>query len=384
MEFADFKLLNNPFRISPSMNPEELIWVGMNKLQKKLDDRINLSIKTSPSNIIINWGIYGSGKTHAANYYTFTDHISSTFNCETKNIRVNLPRGSKDPVLLFLRALIGQLNFNTLYEDFQKLKTEYQGDTLKIIEKNTPDSIIADFIKKFLNQDNSLSNSLFPEMEANAPIDAMKSFLVGDTSKSVLNKLNMPLGLNDDEQIVNLLSGIFNSISFEKKIYKAIFLWIDEFEDIVTLPKSTQERFTTFLRQLLDKTPNNLHIFLNFTLKGFDQCEDLSIVLGEALASRAKIRIDFEEPSIEEAINYVTEHLNHPNFREKNHIDAANPYYPFNEQSITFVIENIGRRSLRTINETFSLLIELGLIHSKTLITKEFISEIRDEVPTLN
>lgn len=384
MEFADYNLMNNPFRISPSMNPDELIWVGMNKLKKKLDDRINLSLKTTPSNVIINWGMYGSGKTHAANYYTFTDYIFSTFGCQSKNIRVNLPRGSKDPVLLFLRALIGQLNFTTLFDDFKKLKHEYQDHTTKIIERNTPDSIIADFIKKFLNEDTSLANSLFPEMETNIPVEAMKSFLVGDTSKAVLNKLNMPLGLNDDEQIVNLLSGIFNSITHEKKIYNAVFLWIDEFEDIVTLPKSTQERFTTFLRQLLDKTPNNLHIFLNFTLKGFDQFEDLSIVLGEALASRAKIRIDFEEPSVEEAMKYVGELLNHPRFRENTQINIENIYYPFDAHSIKFVMENIGRRSLRAINETLSLLLELGLIRTQPLITKEFILEMKDEVPTLN
>lgn len=384
MNFSDFKLLNNPFRISPSNNPDELIWVGMEKLKDKLNKRIQTSIITSPSRIVINWGRYGSGKTHAANYYTKTKFIEETFKKKTKNIKVNLPRSTKDPVQSFLRALMGQLDFENIVTDFKQVKKEFGAQSETIIDDNTTDSIIALLLKKFLIKDESFSNSLFPELELENSKDALRDYFYGDITKATLRKLNLPLGLEDDEQIVNLLSGIFNTITYQKRIYSAIFLWIDEFEDIESLPKTTQDRFTTFLRQLIDKTPNNLTIFLNFTLKGIGEFEDLSIILGEALASRAKVHIDFEEPNEEESLRYIRELLNHENFRNSKDINEKNLYYPYTESSVKYVVSNIGRKSLRKINETFSLILELALIEEPIpkIISEEYIESKSVEIPS--
>ncbi|HTE23652.1 hypothetical protein [Flavitalea sp.] len=383
MDFENYKLTNNPFRISPSNTAEELVWIGMDKLKEKLNQRIQSSIATSPSRIVINWGRYGSGKTHAANYYTKTNFIHDNFGKKTKNIKVNLPRSTKDPVQSFLRSLMGQLNFENIVEDFGLVKTEFKAEAPRIIEANTTDSIIGLFLKKFLGVD-GVQNSLFPEIGFENSKDALRDYLYGDITKATLKKLNLPLGLEDDEQIVNLLSGIFNTITHQKKIYSAVFLWIDEFEDIESLPKITQDRFTTFLRQLIDKTPNNLTIFLNFTLKGFDAFEDLSIILGEALASRAKIHIDFDEPNEEESLIYIRNLLNHPNFRKPEFINDNDLYYPYQEASIKFIISNIGRKSLRKINETLSLILELALLENPIppSITKEFVEKISSEIPS--
>ena len=203
--------------------------------------------------------------------------------------------------------------------------------------------------------------------------------MYGDKTKSKLSSF----GLTDDEQIVNLISAIFGCLTYSQKgkegVYSEIFLWIDEFEDIATLNKSTADRFTTFIRQLLDKTPNNLTIFLNVTLKTFFTIGDLSIYLGEALSSRARIKIDFEEPTINEAISYTKELINHDLFREET---MKNKFYPFfNEELIKYILNHIGRRSIRKINEVFSIILELALINEKEpLIDKEFVDSIKEEI----
>lgn len=385
IDFSQYSLKNNPFRIGPSIKSDELIWIGMEKLRSDLDNRIEACIRTSPSRIVLNWGRYGSGKTHAANFYTKTNYINTKFNVNTKNIKVNLPRSSKEPVQAFLRALVGQLNFDNIIIDFARFKQEYKDQAESIIDVNTQDSIISQFLKLFFGRP-ATESSLFPDMAVPVRKDAMKNFLYGDGTKSTLKELNLPLGLDDDEQIVNLISGIFNTISYEKKLYKAIFLWIDEFEDIDTLPKSSQDRFTTFLRQLIDKTPNNLTIFLNFTLKGGGEYEDLSILLGEALASRAKLSIDFEEPTIEEAKSYIIELINHPTFRDKLPEGITDSFFPFTIAAIENVLVNIGRLSIRKINETFSLILELALISETPpeSIDLNFINKIKSEIPSWN
>jgi hypothetical protein len=178
---------------------------------------------------------------------------------------------------------------------------------------------------------------------------------------------------------VNLVSTMFNCLTYEQKIYSEIFLWIDEFEDIDTLNKSVGDRFTSFLRQLLDKTPNNLTIFLNFSPKRFTNIEDLSIYLGEALWRRTRLKIHFAEPSIEEAIDYLKELLNHPRFRGDQDLDEENVFYPFSEDIVKYVLKNVGRLSIRKINEVFSIILELALIEEKN-IGIDFINSIKEEI----
>lgn len=116
MELSDLKLKENPFRTGPSINPKDLIWAGFPELKKKIEERLIFSMKTSPSRIVLNWGRYGSGKTHAANFYTKTDRIK-VLNDEksakpSKNIKINLPRTSKDPVQSFFRSFLGQISLS--------------------------------------------------------------------------------------------------------------------------------------------------------------------------------------------------------------------------------------------------------------------------------
>lgn len=167
MEYSLYKFLNNPFRIVPAIDPKEIIWAGMKTLQKQIDFRVEQSINTSPSRILLNWGRYGSGKTHAANFYTKTNYIKDKFRFDTKNIKVNLPRSSKEPIQAFLRSLIGQMNFDNILLDFQEFGEFYGNRAGAIIESYTQDQIISQFLKLFLD-DSEKQKVLFPELNVSS------------------------------------------------------------------------------------------------------------------------------------------------------------------------------------------------------------------------
>ena len=371
MELSDLKLKENPFRTGPSINPKDLIWAGFPELKKKIEDRLIFSMKTSPSRIVLNWGRYGSGKTHAANFYTKTNRIkvlSEEKSSQTsKNIKINLPRTSKDPVQSFFRSFLGQISLSDIKADFDLVKAALlEEESIEaIIEVNSNDTIISDLFKLIISDDDG------------DQFQAIEAYLFGDATKGTLVKLGLPFGLKDDEQIVNFISTYINCITFEKRVFSSFILWLDEFEDIDTLNKQSQDRVTTFLRQLFDKTPNNFLLFLNFTPKTFFNIEDLSIILGEALSTRAKIRINFVAPSVEEAIKYVEELIS-PQLDK-----TTDKYGPFeNEEALKYVLENIGNLSIRKINEVFSLIIELAILMEKDKIDVEFIKSVKDEIPS--
>jgi len=366
MTYETLGLKENPFRLTPPLDPKDIVWAGMHEVKENIEKRIKIAMRTQPSRIVLNWGSYGSGKTHASLYFSKTDRLkelSSELNVSpAKSIKITLPRASNDIVQEFLRSFLGQYSLEEIYEDFQKLKTTFGKEKLiGMIDTFSNDTIIAEVFKTLLNADDE------------EYFNTLKNYIYGDKTKSTLNYLELPYGLTNDEQIANFLATIINCITYEKKTYSAFIIWLDEFEDIDTVKKSLADRFTTFLRQFIDKTPNNLILFLNFTQKAFMDIEDLSIYLGEALASRAKAKIDFQNPTIDEAVDYVNE------LCEFYQINSSKK--PFDtDETIKYALEHIGNLTARKINETFSIILEMALLEGKEQVTQDFIDGIKDEI----
>jgi len=367
MTYETLGLRENPFRLTPPLDKRDIVWAGMHEVKENIEKRIKIAMRTQPSRIVLNWGSYGSGKTHAALYFSKTDRLQDLSTdlkvSPAKSIKITLPRASNDIVQEFLRSFLGQYSLEEIYDDFQSLKTTFGEEKLiDMIDSFSNDTIIAGVFKTLL------------EAEEDEYFTVLKNYIYGDKTKSTLNYLELPYGLTNDEQIANFLATIINCITYEKKLYSTFFIWLDEFEDIDTIKKSLADRFTTFLRQFIDKTPNNLILFLNFTQKAFMDIEDLSIYLGEALTSRAKAKIDFKNPTVEEAISYVKELCEH--YKKE---DASN--VPFdNDETIKYPLEHIGNLTARKINETFSIIFEMALLEGKEQITQDFIDSIKDEI----
>ncbi|CAA6813494.1 MAG: Unknown protein [uncultured Sulfurovum sp.] len=366
MNYETLGLKENPFRLTPPLDPKEIVWAGMSEVKSKLEKRIELGIRTRPSRIILNWGSYGSGKTHASLYFSKTDRLQElTTKLDakpSKSIKITLPRSSSDIVQEFLRSFLGQYSLEEIYSDFQKLKDEVGEEQLVLMITNfSNDTVIGEVFKTLINT------------EDDKYFNILKNYIYGDSTKSTLNSLELPYGLKNDEQVANFIATIINCVTYEKQHYSSFIIWLDEFEDIDTIKKILADRFTTFLRQFIDKTPNNLMLFLNFTQKAFMDREDLSISLGEALSSRAKLKIDFENPTTDEAIAYVKELSNIYLIEDKE--------LPFEDDAlIKYVVEHMGNLTTRKINETFSIILEMALIEEKEKIDQTFIDSIQDEI----
>src|SRR6266567_859585 len=72
-------LKQNPFPITPPIRPEDAVWAGFPGLRKQLEDLFAESLSTSRTQIVLNRGEYGSGKTHAATFYRRKAHLPLQF-----------------------------------------------------------------------------------------------------------------------------------------------------------------------------------------------------------------------------------------------------------------------------------------------------------------
>jgi hypothetical protein len=368
MSYTDlFNLKSNPFRLTPAVNPDEIIWAGFPQVKAKFENRIKRSIKIPNSSLVLNWGEYGSGKTHAARYFgknaVLTQLAADTESKIPYFLFITLPKG-KSPIEDFFTSIIDKIDILQL-----RVKFKPQNDELNLFVDSIGDNIfIKSVAKAFFND--AVEENLF------------RRYLYGSTNAAdnrTLVDFGIQRVLNPDTDYAKLLAIIFSCLTaFDKLHYSTVILWIDEFEDIAILTKVNGDKTNSFLRELLDNTPNNLLVFLNLTQSALFNIEDLGEYISEALKSRIKDRINFEIPKIAELLQYVSELLKA--YRNEKDKEGEDLYSPFNEALIRSIANDLGNVSLRKFNEALGMLIELAEMENKTPIDDAYYQANKNDV----
>lgn len=357
-----FKLKTNPFRLTPATNPQEIIWAGFPDIKKKFESRIQKAVKIPNSSLVLNWGEYGSGKTHAARFFSkkdtlekISDGISTTL---PYSMVFSLPKG-KEPIYNLFSLVVDKLDIALI----RKLAISSGLDFNGVIDNYTDNIHYRSVLK-----------AIFSDVDENM----LKKYLYGNIlSKELkdLDKYQILRTLNTEGDYTKILAGLFTCLTFERKVFSTVIIWIDEFEDITTLSNSSIDKVNNFIREVLDNTPNNLLIFINLTQSSLFGEEDLSQYLFDSVKSRIKERIILDLPSQADILIYVKDILKF--YRS---FPVSDDLFPFEQASIDFVVSTLGNVSLRRFNEAFSILLELGDMEGKSPITKDFVEKHIDEI----
>lgn len=359
-----FKLKSNPFRIIPATKSEEIIWAGFSELKEKFEKLIKRSLRIPNSSLIINWGEYGSGKTHAARYFnkinTLTDIAESEGTSIPFSISFELPKG-KDPVYDMYVSIIDILDIHNIRRLFESH-----------IDK------INEFIDNII--DNLHIRSVLKAVFSGVEVNLLKKYLYGNLSNTDLKSLNVNNILrhfSNDSDYIKFLAGLFLCFTFEKRFFSCVIIWIDEFEDIAILNSVNIDKTNNFIRELFDNTPNNLLVFINLTQTALVNITDLGQYISDAVTSRIKDRINFEIPNKDAIIVYLKELINNPLYREEL---VRNELFPFEEDLIEKIFKDIDNGTIRQFNEAFSLLLEIAEYEGETSIDIEFYDKNKQEI----
>ncbi|MBR5082444.1 MAG: hypothetical protein IKX35_08405 [Bacteroidales bacterium] len=354
-----FHLKGNPFRVTPAVTPEEIIWAGFSDVKGKMENRIKRAIQMPNSSLVLNWGEYGSGKTHAALYFQKADVLESLlpgkpspFTC-----MLGFPKG-KEPVKEIYTQIIDKLNIDSIRRKADALDKE------AALQRCTDSELIKNVLRLLFDDTASATN--------------IKSYLYGNASitSTYINE-NIQRKLDSDIDYIDFLSALFSFITFNKIAYSCVVLWIDEFEDIAMLSSANINKMNGFIRTLLDKTPNNLLVFMNLTQSAMMDVDDLSDYLQESVKSRIKEKIELPIPDAYKVKEYLSDLLNNPIYR----IGDAIGFIPFDESVVDQVIADLGESvSLRKYNEVFSALLENGLYDDQETIDRNYYERIKNEI----
>ncbi len=363
LTFDSYKLKDNPFRVVPAINSKELIWAGFSDIREKFETRILRSLQIPNSAIVLNWGDYGSGKTHAARYFckdSVTEELAQRVGCKKPlSMMIDFPRSKKVIDEIYTQVL-------------DKIDIRY-------LRENIPaDTNIADFIKS--STDSVYIQQVLEEVftDRGRTVEQVKAFLYGTEYTKDLVGVGITRKLSVETDAVDLLSALFNVMT-GAKIYSAVILWIDEFEDISLQNSNGINAANSFIKILLDKTPNHMLMFINFTLSAIASVESLGDYLQEAVKSRIVQRNELAYPNTADLLNYISELMNNEIFRTE---DVENPYTPFEASVVIQVVKDLGSVSLRKYNEAFSRLLDSAAFDDQGTIDMDYYNAHKDEVIT--
>ena len=361
--FDKFQLKTNPFRLTPAINSDELIWAGFPEVKEKIENRIKRSIQIPNSSLILNWGEYGSGKTHAARYFNKASVLQelSGSNSQPFSLNISFPK-SKQPVWDIYTQIIDKLNIS-------ELRKQLTGKG--VIVSNIVDSITDNVF---------ISNVLKLMFDDTIDVTIFKGFLYKTTFNNADLKKFAEYGVqrlfSTDNDYTEFLAALFSLITYQKKAYSCVILWIDEFEDISILSSINISVVNNFLRTIIDKAPNNLLMLLNLTQSAMMDLADLSEYLQESVKNRIKEKIELNMPNTTDLKTYLKDLLNSPINRDT----PTDNYFPFNDDVIDKLIEDLGTVSLRRFNEAFSAILENAAFDNKNSIDVTYYESIKDEI----
>ncbi|GHT42318.1 hypothetical protein AGMMS49965_13590 [Bacteroidia bacterium] len=362
--FEKFQLKTNPFRMTPAINSEELIWAGFPTIKERFEKRIRRSIQIPNSSLILNWGEYGSGKTHAAKYFnkiSVLQNLAGERQSIPLSLNINFPN-SKQPITDIYTQIIDKLDITALRKNLTDKKVDVSA-TLNSVTDNL-----------------FMRNVLTLMFDETVDVTLFKSYLYRTTFTNTDLKSFAKNGVqrmfSTDNDLAEFLAALFSLVTYQKNVYSCVIIWFDEFESIANLSSVNIHTINNFLRAIIDKTPDNLLLFLNLTQSAMMDTEDLGEYLDEAVKNRIKERIELSIPTPDELKLYLKELLNNTIFRDNDNGDC----FPFGDDVLNVLISDLGNVSLRGFNDALSVLLESAVFDNIDVIDKDYYDSIKNEI----
>jgi hypothetical protein len=362
-------LRDNPFVSTPPTPSEEVVWAGVPDQKKRIEDRIISSLKTSPYTLVLNWGPWGSGKTHAARYFNQEAELRRLGKQAgvgpPLSLVLDLPRGERDVIREIYLVIMGRLGLRQIRRDLSE-----------VVEK-LGEERFRDLARTFV-RDEEFSEALVQlagvgppggqlSLGSDGPSPALRRYFLLSAGAPDLRDLGLARKLDSNNDMIEMLAAVFNLLFYSgedvEPQYSELIIWFDEMEEIVSLPGKEQRLLTSLLRDFTDYVPSNLTMFVNFTLRSGGQLEDISAYLTDAVWSRVRDEIFFGELDEEGIVEYVHDLVNAPKYRSGTLAEECpDELYPFTEEALRFVGQKLMPNATpRYINEACSLLIERAL-----------------------
>ncbi len=369
----------------------------MRNLKQQFDQVFFEAKTTTLTQVVLNWGAYGSGKTHASIYYSLPERFPLVQGNQVSNVVVLKIRTPKDPTKpdsILYRDVIESIRFSRLRQIIGQTITALGLDQARSTLQELTESEALGQAIVLLGLEPNSKGDLEPISSTSSSSEwhtLLESYFFSQNTKSDLKKLRLSRSIDTAQERFRILAALLQCMIGLKRgedisTYSRLVLWIDEMEDLIYFATKQYRPFTQGLRELIDRLPNAFTLMMNFTLASPEVFEDTTVVLGEALIERISRNIYFKEPNEADAALYVREMISIfrlPSIPES--VPRVSDIYPFSDASLQHLIALLPRRTPRELNKRCSEVItealRRGIVSGEGVgeITSEFITQLDEE-----
>ena len=352
MNVNQLNLKYNPFDSITPTKGAHLFWAGMPEIKDKITNIYSQSFHQTSKKIILNWGTWGGGKTHAA--YYFAINKIQVPDSDVLHIYTQLEKTDKDVFTNFIKNIIIQVGMDNWYDLIQEnIKSIGQDEIVKIIINRT---------------DETTANTIIRLFTGVFSADIIRKYVRSGLTNAALEKLRLDGNLKSEKDYTDFLTGLLIAATFGTN--KRVFLWIDELEEIIRLSGKEFNRFNLNLRDLLDKINEQIIVFMNITFSEND-LESVKTMFSSALWSRITDFIRFSDMNLNDAKLYYKE------ARDTALIDNSKPFL-ISDELAERVLQTIPVSNLtpRKINDMFNKIIVYALSNDKENIEASDINKL--------
>lgn len=365
-------LTDNPFVGTPPTLLEEIIWADMARQKEQIEDRLRNSLRTSPYALVLNWGPWGGGKTHAARYFSqrnILEDLSREVGVPLPlSLIVNIPRATKNVIRAIYLNILGNIGLQQISQSLSQVADKLGGRFYPVTRTLIGDEEFTLAIALLAGRKAvSRQMRMLPGTEEQIPLALKRYFLLSATS-SEIRELELGRNIETGSDMIAVLTTIFNLLLYSgdgvQPQYSELIIWFDEMEEILSLPGKEQTNLTGLIRDLTGYVPANLAIFINFSPRPGGQLEDLGAYLGPAVWSRVREQIFFGDLTQEDTAQYICDLLNAPKFRpEQLKTECPDSIFPFDDAGLQVLFQELASNAVpRYINDACSLVIERALV----------------------
>lgn len=375
IDWGAIYLTDNPFLVEPPSDPRQVRWAGMKVLKQTLDEVFVEAQTASRTQVVLNRGSLGAGKTHASLFYSLPENMPPKKGHSVQSIysvRAMTPKEPAQAVSQLYRQIIEHF---TLSQAMNTLRNIAQKESPKdFSEKFQRITGSEEFVKAFWllasSDDQDVQRIL------------RRYFLLSRTTTLELKKLDVARSIDSLLDQIGVLAAFLHSfIGLDSDMapgkHARVVVWIDEMEDLVYYPAREHRMVSQALRDLIDRIPNYLSLFMNFTMTQPEREEEIDVILGGYVKDRITRTIVFAEPDLEGAVDYVEDLLGQ--YRTPDFVQDLSRAYPFEGDALRELVSKLPGRTPRSINkvcyDVIARAFQDGLLRAKgkNLITASYV-----------
>jgi hypothetical protein len=320
-----------PFQVVPDDNFVK-IWADRKEILDDVQIILNTLKRRDQSTINLLWAWYGEGKSHTLKHISYL--CRTAFN-DLLPVYTEFPRTIRSFLDLYVYFVTG------LGEKVIK----------ELAAEGGSDEEIVTIYPEFNKAVKMMRSKSLPQQRIGVRWVMGSPTLATTTKKSGLTK---PIENSDDA--VRAMTCLMRMVKLSTKYHRILWM-IDEFQRIRTEKPEVYEDLNTGLHSVFNACPNNLSMFLSFSVK---QQQDIFALLSKEIIDRIGIQkiIAIHPLSAKEALTFVSDLMHE--FRAEGSATES-PFFPFDEDAVKFIISLIEKNSElkpRAIMQYFNAVME--------------------------